>query len=321
MPKPVSPHPAFTTTAPFLSALAAAALLLTACGTEHAGAGNTGADAAAPQGGSMRIDDPGKDGVRITSLTLPSATPSPTRSYSVSADGLTTGSDSGISAAYEVTNESAEPLTYTVIFTFESSGGGAVTNRTETVRDVGPGKTVRGTVRAGELPPTAPRVTHAQVLEVTKVPAGEAPADPGTCPDSGIRVSADEGDAAMGLRVVGLHLDNCGTRPYSVEGYPLLELLDDDRKPVDGVEILDGSGEITTGAGPDEQPRPVTLQPGESATAGLVWRNTTEFGTPVSVPYVRVRAKEGAAPVTVTPHLDLGTTGKLGVRPWEKAAR
>ncbi|QEU83842.1 DUF4232 domain-containing protein [Streptomyces viridosporus] len=320
MRRPAPLRPALAATAPFLSALAATALLLTACGTERPGAGGTGADAAASQDGT-RIDDPGKDGVRITSLTLPSASPSPTRSHSVSAERLTTGSDSGVLAAYEVTNEGAEALTYSVVFTFMSGDGGAVTNRTETVRDVGPGQTVRGTVRAGELPPTAPRVTQVEVLEVTKVPAGEAPAGPGTCPASGVRISADEGNAAMGLRVVSLHLDNCGTRTYTVEGYPLLELLDDGLEPVDGVEILDGSGEITTGAGPDEQPRPVTLEPGESATAGLVWRNTTEFGTPVNVPHVRVRAKEGADPVTVTPHLDLGTTGKLGVRPWEKAER
>ncbi|EFE71651.1 lipoprotein [Streptomyces viridosporus ATCC 14672] len=320
MRRPAPLRPALAATAPFLSALAATALLLTACGTERPGAGGTGADAAASQDGT-RIDDPGKDGVRITSLTLPSASPSPTRSHSVSAERLTTGSDSGVLAAYEVTNGGAEALTYSVVFTFMSGDGGAVTDRTETVRDVGPGQTVRGTVRAGELPPTAPRVTQVEVLEVTKVPAGEAPAEPGACPASGVRISADEGNAAMGLRVVTLHLDNCGTRTYTVEGYPLLELLDDGLEPVDGVEILDGSGEITTGAGPDEQPRPVTLEPGESATAGLVWRNTTEFGTPVNVPHVRVRAKEGADPVTVTPHLDLGTTGKLGVRPWEKAER
>ncbi|MBL3669310.1 DUF4232 domain-containing protein [Streptomyces sp. M2CJ-2] len=320
MRRPTDLGPALAATTPLLSALVASALLLTACGTERAGAGSTGVGAAASQEGT-RIDDPGKDGVRITSLTLPSASPSPTRSHSVAADGLTTGSDSGVFAAYEVTNESAETLTYSIVFTFMSGDGGAVTNQTETVRDVGPGRTVRGTVRAGELPPTAPRVTQAEVLEVTKVPAGEAPAEPGTCPASGIRISVDEGNAAMGLRVVGLHLDNCGTHAYTVEGYPLLELLDEGLEPVDGVEILDGSGDITTGAGPDEPPRPVTLEPGESATAGLVWRNTTEFGTPVNVPHVRVRAKEGADPVTVTPHLDLGTTGKLGVRPWEKAER
>ncbi|GGR78512.1 MULTISPECIES: DUF4232 domain-containing protein [Streptomyces] len=304
---------------PLLSALAATAVLLTACGTERAGPGSTDAGASASRE-VTRIDDPGKDGVRITSLTLSSASPTPTRSgYLVSADKLPTDSDSGISATYEVTNDGTEAWTYSVDFTFVSADGGAMANQTETVRDVGPGQTVRGTVRAGHLPPSMPRVTGAKVSRVTKVPAGEAPAAPGTCPASGIRISADQGDAAMGLRVVGLHLDNCGKRAYTVEGYPLLELLDDAFRPVDGVRILHGSGEITTGAGPDERPRPVRLEPGESATAGLVWRNTTEFGTPVDVPHVRVRAQAGAEPVMVTPHLDLGTTGKLGVRPWKKA--
>ncbi|MFH8612926.1 DUF4232 domain-containing protein [Streptomyces sp. NPDC018029] len=315
MPIPVPLRPARTRTPALLSALAATALLLTACGTEHTGGG--AAEAEPPS--RTQVDDPGKDGVRIISLTLPSASPSPTRSYSVSADSL--AMDSGVSAGYEVTNESAETLTYSVTFTFLSSDGGAVTNQTVTVRDVRPGKSVRGTVQAGELPPTTPRVAQAKVLEVAKIPASEAPPEAGTCPSSGIRVTTDKGDAAMGLRVVGLHLDNCGTRDYTVEGYPLLELLDDSLKPVDGVEILDGSSEITTGAGPDKEPRPVTLKPGESATASLVWRNTTELGTPVNVPHVRVRAKTGAAPVTVTPNLDLGTTGKLGVKPWEKTER
>ncbi|MYS22217.1 Protein of unknown function [Streptomyces sp. DvalAA-14] len=301
-----------------LPALAATALLLTACGTEHAGAGNSGTGTAAPPS-RTQVDDPGKDGVRIISLTLPPASPSPTRSHSVSADRLAV--DSEIVASYQVTNKGTEALTYSIVFTFMSSDGGAMANQTTTVRDVAPGKTVSGTVRAGALPPGTPRVTQAKVLEVTKVPAGEAPAAPGMCPASGIRVSADRGDAAMGLRVVGLHLDNCGTHAYSIEGYPLLALLDDQDRPVAGVTILHGSGGITTGLGPDEPPRPVSLAPGESATANLVWRNTVESGTPVNVTYVRVRANAGAAPVTVTPHLDLGTTGKLGVTPWKKAGR
>ncbi|WP_327235408.1 DUF4232 domain-containing protein [Streptomyces sp. NBC_01317] len=313
--RPAPLRPRLAATAPLLVALAAIAPLLAACGSESAGAGNTGAGAA---GSSTRtqIADPGMDGVRITSLTLPTPSPSPTDDYSVSADRLP--GDAGISAAYEVTNDGTETLTYSVIFTFMSGDGGSMGNETVTVRDVAPGKTVRGTVRADQLPSSAPLVTGAKVFQVLKVPADEAPAEPGTCPPSGIRVSTDQGDAAMGLRVVGLHLDNCGTGTYTVEGYPLLELLDDNREPVTGIKILDGSGEITTGAGPDEQPRPVTLKPGESATAGLVWRNTTQSGTPVNVPYVRIRAKTGAAPVMVTPGLDLGTTGKLGVRPWKK---
>ena len=58
------------------------------------------------------------------------------------------------------------------------------------------------------------------------------------------------------------------------------------------------------------------MYPGGTVTASAV-----EMGTPVNVPYVRVRAKEGADPVIVTPGLDLGTTGKLGVRPWKRAAQ
>ncbi|MFG2721189.1 DUF4232 domain-containing protein [Streptomyces sp. NPDC048416] len=307
-----------------LAALAAAALLLTACGTEHAGAGSPGASAGPSRNG---VEDPGKDGVRITSLTLPPGPASPSRSASASVDdpaghaGISVddpSKDSGIVAFFEITNKGAQSLTYSVVVTFMSGDGGAMAQQTATVRDVGPGKTVRGSVRAGHLPPSTPRVTRAKVLEVTKVPAGEAPAAPGTCPASGIRVSADEGNAAMGLRVVGLHLDNCGTRDYSVEGYPLLELMDSDFNAVHGITIRHGGG-VTTEAGPDEQPRPVTLKPGESAIAALVWRNTTLSGTAVNVPHVRVRAKAGAEPVTVTPHLDLGTTGELGVKPWTRA--
>ncbi|MGY0020987.1 DUF4232 domain-containing protein [Streptomyces sp. YJ-C3] len=319
MPRPTPLRPALAATAPFLSALAASALLLTACGTQRpGGAGHSGAEADATPS-RTQVDDPGKDGVRITSLTLPSASPTPSRSTSVTADSLSTGPTA--TAAYEVTNKGAKSLTYTVVISFLSGDGGAVTSQTATVRDVGPGRTVRGTVRAEALPSVAPRVTGAKVLTVTKVPSDEAPAEPGTCPASGIRVSTDQGDAAMGLRVVGLHLDNCGTHDYTVEGYPQLELLDADFEPVDGIRILDGSGEISTGTGPDGPPQSVTLKPGESATAGLVWRNTTQSGTPVNVPYVRVRAKAGADPVTVTPNLDLGTTGKLGVNPWAKAER
>ncbi|MEU9096876.1 DUF4232 domain-containing protein [Streptomyces sp. NPDC048361] len=307
-------------------ALAATALLLTACGTVHPGAGNTGP--AAPSS-STGVGDPGKDGVRITSLTLPGDSPAPTAGRSSSGDDDAGGSsglsvddptkDSGVAATFEVTNSGTQSLTYTVVVSFLSSDGGAMGSGTATVRDVGPGRTVSGSVRAGYLPLSTPRTTGAKVLEVRKVPAGEAPTAPGVCPASGIRVSADDGDAAMGLRIVGLHLDNCGAHDYTVDGYPLLELLDGDLKTVHGITILQGGGGITTGTGPDEKPRRITLKPGESAISSLVWRNTTEAGTAVNVPYVRVRAKAGAGPVTVTPNLDLGTTGQLGVKAWARA--
>ncbi|MFJ4584512.1 DUF4232 domain-containing protein [Streptomyces echinatus] len=295
----------------------AALLLLTACGSEQAG--TPGAGVASPGSGTA-VTSPPVDGVRITSVYLPSASPSASPGsdgLSVHADPLPTAG-SGVSAAYEVTNDGTEALTYTILFDFTTDAGEVMGNTDETVRSVGPGATVRGTVRLGTLSPGASRVTRVKVSRVTKVSAAEAPAASGACPPSGVRLTADDGDAAMGLRVVGLRLENCGTRDYSLDGYPLLELLDEDRSPVEGVRIVHGSGGISTGTGFDDPARPLVLEPGESALSGLMWRKTTGFGTAVDVPYVRVRAERGADPVTVTPHLDLGTTGKLAVRAWTR---
>ncbi|WP_062648561.1 DUF4232 domain-containing protein [Streptomyces maremycinicus] len=308
---------------PLLPALAAL-LLLTGCGAEHAGADNGGVGASSTP--RTQVTEPAVDGVRITSVTLPATSATPGASDTPGASGIGgveaerlptgLGAGSGISAAYEVTNSGTEELTYTVLFDFTTGAGEVMSNERVTVRAVGPGRTVRGTVRPGTLMSGASTVTTVKVGEVTKVPADEAPSEAGVCPPSGIRVSADDGDAAMGLRVVGLVLENCGDRDYTVDGYPQLSLLDEDHEPVDGVEIFKGSGGISTVTGFDDPPRPVTLKPGERASAGLMWRNTTGFGTAVDVPYVRVRARSDAAPVMVTPHLDLGTTGKLGVSPW-----
>ncbi|MGC9440204.1 DUF4232 domain-containing protein [Streptomyces sp. WG5] len=221
--------------------------------------------------------------------------------------------------AYSVTNKETEPFTYTITFSLMDDQGRAMSTVEETVASVGVGRTVRRTLEHAGYP--ADRSLGAEdvrILDVKRVPADEAPAPAGSCPPSGLRLSADKGDAAMGLRVVGLHLENCGTRPHSLEGYPVLQLLDEGLEPVEGIEILRGTDDIPMAGEGDEPPRPVTLQPGESAVSGLAWRNTTEFGEAVTVPYVRVRAEAGSAPVVVTPHLDLGTTGKLGVRAWEK---
>ncbi|MEU0428243.1 DUF4232 domain-containing protein [Streptomyces canus] len=203
-------------------------------------------------------------------------------------------------------------------FGFLSASGGAVDNAEHTVEAVGPERTVKGTVVMGEPVGNAPEVTGVEVIKVRSVPGAEASSASGTCPKSGMRLYADQGDAAMGLRVVGLHLVNCGTRPLQLNGYPKLTIQDEDHHTVDGVQILQGTDQISTGLGGDGRPQPVVLRPGEAALAQLAWRNTTQAGAPVNAPYVRVWATPGADPVTVTPELDLGTTGKLGVGPWRK---
>ncbi|MEV8097952.1 DUF4232 domain-containing protein [Kitasatospora sp. NPDC085879] len=208
----------------------------------------------------------------------------------------------------------------------------------QTVPDVAPGRTVVGTVAAGASPSvlteqhmagTVPSGAAAsasvggewvRITKVRSVPSKEASAESGVCPSSGTRVYADEGDAAMGLRVLGLHLENCGAGTVQLNGYPELQVIDEEHRPVGSVQVLHGGSAISTGTGADDQPQPVTLGPGERAYAGLVWRNTVEAGPagPVNAPYLRVRAKAGADPVMVIPELDLGTTGRLGVGAWRK---
>ncbi|MBP2400568.1 DUF4232 domain-containing protein [Streptomyces syringium] len=181
---------------------------------------------------------------------------------------------------------------------------------------------MKRTVTMGEVPSHPTGAARVRIAEVRSVPAAEAPSDKGTCPPSGVRVYADDGDAAMGFRVVSLHLENCGTRIHRLNGYPQLQLLDEGHKPVNGVKIFQGGSAIATGTGADGTPQPLDLKPGERAYAGLVWRNTVEggVGKPVNAPYVRVWETPGADPVMVIPEFDLGTTGKLGVGPWKMGA-
>ncbi|MDG9727370.1 DUF4232 domain-containing protein [Streptomyces sp. DH41] len=272
--------------------------------------GDAGAGAGASASPGARAGE--RPGVSVTADSLPG----------LPGAGESAGAVGGASCvvAYSVTNQGAEPFTYTITFSLMDDQGRAMSSAEETVAAVGPGRTVRRTLEhVGHPGDQRLDAEHVRLLDVKRVPADEAPAPAGSCPRSGLRLTADKGDAAMGLRVVGLHLENCGSRPYSLEGYPVLQLLDEDLEPVDGIDILHGTNDIPMAGNDDEPPRPVTLRPGESAVSGLAWRNTTQFGEAVTVPYVRVRAESGSDPVVVTPNLDLGTTGKLGVRAWRKA--
>ncbi|MFE7273992.1 DUF4232 domain-containing protein [Streptomyces sp. NPDC057623] len=283
------------------------------CPSDHSGYGGTpppaGAEASVTPSGSPTPlplpapGGPGEKGVKVTGLY---------------AWGAETGCAADYSAEFEITNNGRKTATYTVTFGFLSASGGAVDNVEQTVAAVGPGRTVKGAVAMAETTVSAPEVSGIEVVKVRVVPADEAPSASGPCPESGVRVYADEGDAAMGLRVVGLHLINCGAKNYELNGYPELELLDEDHATVDGVRILQGTDRISTATGGGGSPQPVVLRPGEAAQSTLAWRNTTGFGAPVNVPYVRVRAKAGAGPVMVEPELDLGTTAQLGVGPWKR---
>ncbi|MEU7470132.1 DUF4232 domain-containing protein [Streptomyces sp. NPDC044984] len=276
-----------------LAVVLAGALSVTACDTRAEPSPSGASCAGRPSGTDTELE---RDGVRITGF-----------------DG-----GSGGCVLFELTHTEAGPHTYTVTFDILSEAGRVLYNTEGTVQDVAPGRTVPGRVSlSGSMagPGDASRV---RIAKVRSVPADETPSPGGPCPDSGVRVYADDANAAMGLRVVSVRLENCGTRPYSLHGYPDVRLFDEDHEPVDGVRVLRDGASVAGGTGADGPALPLVLKPGEGAWAGLVWRNTVEAGAAVDVPYVRVRAKSGADPVTLVPELDLGTTGKLGVGPWKK---
>ena len=143
------------------------------------------------------------------------------------------------------------------------------------------------------------------------------------CPPAGVLVRTDGGDAAMGLRVLGISLENCGSAPYRVHGYPAVRALDE-KRAVLPVRALRGITDITI-AIPDHTgaPRPVTLQPGEHARAVVVWRNTYDDPThpPVEARFLQVAPAAGRPAQILAPQsgLDLGSTGRLGVSPWRRS--
>ncbi len=123
----------------------------------------------------------------------------------------------------------------------------------------------------------------------------------------------------MGLRVMTLEMTNCGAAPYEVNGRPVVLVLNKDNQ-VEPVAVFQGTGGITTDPAIDAAPQPLTLAPGEKARATLVWRLLVQDGQSVTGTSLKVAPLPGEPDQLVSPvHLDVGTTGKLGVGPWSKA--
>ncbi|GAA4949377.1 DUF4232 domain-containing protein [Actinoplanes utahensis] len=140
-----------------------------------------------------------------------------------------------------------------------------------------------------------------------------------TCPPEGVRFEVGEGDAAMGLRVLGIKLINCGSETYRLNGYPAVRPLDEDLTKLK-VRILHGVTEITGTMPWDGPPKPVTLEPGQQAGTAVAWRNTYDDvrQPPVRVEFLDIAPLAGRPSRIVDPRggLDLGSTGRFGVSAW-----
>ncbi|MFD0539492.1 DUF4232 domain-containing protein [Actinomadura luteofluorescens] len=139
------------------------------------------------------------------------------------------------------------------------------------------------------------------------------------CTPEGIAVSMNEPDAAMGVRAARIVLRNCGSRPYRLNGYPALRVLDEKQQPFD-VTTVPGTRQVE-----DAGPKSLTIRPGREAEFVIVWRNTVTDANTVAVAgkYLEVRPAPGR-PVVVVPAngpIDLGNTGRLEGTAWRLPSR
>ncbi|WP_183091368.1 DUF4232 domain-containing protein [Streptomyces radicis] len=181
-----------------------------------------------------------------------------------------------------------------------------------------------GTERAADRDADAGAPAAAPAADPALVVPDEAESPgPPPCPEEGLRLSAGQPNAAMGLREQTITLVNCGTEPRTVSGYPALTVLDAEHRPQD-VKLVPNAEGITTLETTvehvDATPEPVTLSPGEHAVLSLIWRNTVEgFDVPVEGVHLEIAPMEDLPAHVLTPKypLDIGTTGELGVTPWQ----
>jgi len=173
------------------------------------------------------------------------------------------------------------------------------------------------------------RPATSSTLEPPGFSSGLVPSRPGhatpsattvTCPPEGVRFEVDQGDAAMGLRVLGITLVNCGPLTYRLNGYPAVRSLDGDRTALK-VRVLHGAKEIIGSAMPlDGPPKPVVLQPGQRAGTAVAWRNTYNDirKPPVTVKFLDIAPLAGRPSQIIDPNggLDLGSTGRIAVSAW-----
>jgi hypothetical protein len=139
-----------------------------------------------------------------------------------------------------------------------------------------------------------------------------SPSDGAGCPEPGVRIVADRGDAAAGYREMALRMTNCGDRPYTVTGRPGIAVLGKDRESLE-VDVVPSVHHT-------QSPHAVTLAPGQSTTAIMSWRNLVTDPTVVATSgvYLLVAPAAGEPRQLVKPPLplDLGNTGRLEVSVW-----
>ena len=140
-------------------------------------------------------------------------------------------------------------------------------------------------------------------------PTASTPTAP--CPESGLLVTAERGEAAAGYREMSLIVRNCGDKTYTLQGRPDIVVLDDHQNPLP-VQVVPSTHFTAS-------PRRITIEPGRGAMATLSWHSTVEAGKDVATgAFLAVAPLAGVTHQTVPlpAPLDLGPTGKLESSAW-----
>jgi hypothetical protein len=169
-------------------------------------------------------------------------------------------------------------------------------------------------------------VRHLIILTALALTACGSPPPPTPPPAPAAKLVIQLGaiDAAMGLRSLDIRMTNQGTAPAQINGYADIRILDDKHQPIDA-HIGHGTAGVATVDGFDTPPQPITLEPGHTVHAGLLWRNlvTQTDRKATKGAYLDIAPSTGQPFQTVEPDggIDLGNTTTLGLSAWKNITR
>ncbi len=143
------------------------------------------------------------------------------------------------------------------------------------------------------------------------VPVGPAPEQGGPVPASAppcrapqLRLSNEGGDAGAGNRVANIGVQNIGTQPCSLTGYPTVTLQDAQGRNLAAIRSEQATGSYFT---PGQPPAPVVLAPQARAAFELAWSAIPNEGqgerTCPNAARIRVTAPGDTSPASLDMNL------------------
>ncbi|SFS50566.1 DUF4232 domain-containing protein [Brevundimonas viscosa] len=134
--------------------------------------------------------------------------------------------------------------------------------------------------------------------------SGLVPASAPPCRGPQLRLSNEGGDAGAGNRVANIGLQNVGTQPCSLTGYPTVTLQDAQGRNLTAVRSEQATGSYFT---PGQPPAPVVLAPQARAAFELAWSAIPDEAqgerTCPNAARVRVLAPGDTSPASLTMNL------------------